>query len=159
MFETLLYTYFTCTHFPQESMCIHTLGGNYALLQAHVQCRYKQDKWTDKHRSVQTGKQTDIHTHAGSQYWATPQTWHPLDPSWGHLKGLKAISPSFFCSLFPLSPSFLRSFLWPLSKQPIMLMALFSTLSTPFPPPSLPLAVWVTSRNPELTSPKGCFGR
>lgn len=124
----------------------------------HVQCRYKQDKWTDKHRSVQTGKQTDTHTHAGSQYWATPQTWHPLDPSRGHLKGSKAISPSHSFILCSPPPSFCPTF-GPRPNNQSCWWLCFQLSQPLFPPPSLPPAVRVTSRNPEPTSPKGCFGR
>lgn len=114
MHETLPYTYLTvCVHISHKRVCAFIpLGQLCTPPNTHLQCRYKQDKWTDKHRSVQTGKQTDTHTHAGSQYWATPQTWHPLGPSRGHLKGLKANSPSLSFVLWSLSlpPSFCPSF-------------------------------------------------
>lgn len=81
----------------------------------HVRRRYKRrtnrQMNTDRHRQVYRR----ILTHAGSQYWEAPQIWHPLDPSRGHLKGLKTISPSLFLFYIsslslPLPPSFCPRF-------------------------------------------------
>lgn len=130
---------------------LHTLGGNYALLQAHMYGvgtnAGQMDRWTQI--------TTDRYTEGNSHTCWEPLLRHPTDlASWPLQRALKRLEGSLPLPFLFLLPSHLLSSLWPLSKQPITLMALFSTLS-----PSLPPVVWVTSRNLGLMSPEGCFGR
>lgn len=147
----------TPTHMTYRRVCAFiALGGNYALPpNTHVQWKVRTD------RSAQTGIQTDARTHAGSQHRDAPQIWHPLDPSSGHLKGLKTISPSLF-------------FVLPLPSLPPSVLALASVQTTNhidgFVFNSLnhlflhhritsSCSVGNIQESEGLTSPKRCFGR
>lgn len=100
------------THTIDKQVCAFIPWGAIMFSsQTHVQCRYKQDKRTDEHRSEWTGIQKDTRTHAGSKYWDAPLIWQPLDPSSGYLKGLKTILSSFFLFLTPSLPLSLFLFL------------------------------------------------
>ena len=112
---------------------VHTRGGNYALPPKQHTYRVV-DKWTQ----ISTGRYTEGYSHT-HMLWVSAETSRRsgilVTPSRGRLKGSKTIPhlrplPVF---LFFLS-SLLLSSLWPPSRQPITLMALFSTLSTPPPP-------------------------
>lgn len=119
-----------------------------------------EDKWTDDHRSAQTGIQMDARRRAGNRSSDAPWTWHPPSSSRGHLKARRQVFLFFTPSLSP-SPS-----------QPLPLtlasvqtttqidgfvfssLSLYSSAIT-----SLPAAVWATSRNLGLMRPKRCVGR
>lgn len=144
-------------------MCIRTLGGNYALLQTHMYSVAANTGQMDRWTQIGTDRYTEGYSHTR---WE-PVLRHPTDlaSSWPLQRALKRLEDNLPLplsvppSLPPLS--LLLSSLWPLSRQPITLMALFSTPSTSFSSTiaSLPPAVWVTSRNLGLTNPKRCFGR
>ncbi len=138
--HTHSYYYSTCTHSThdiQKGMCIHTLGGNYAVLQTHMYSvgtnTGQMDRWTQ----IGTDRYTDGYSHT---CWE-PVLRRPTDlaSSWPLQRALKRLEDNLSLPLsvlpsLPLSlaPSLRLSSLWPLSRQPITLMALFSTLSTPF---------------------------
>lgn len=154
----------------QKGTWIYTHGGNYALVQAD-KLEQKRDKWTDEHRSAQTGIQKDANTHAGKT-----ELRHPTDlaSSWPLQRALKrlqdnlprplSVPSSLLPSVSPLPPSVL-SLASVQTTNHIDGFVFNSLTPTSLPPPphhpipALPPAVWVTSRNTGLRNPKRYFGR
>lgn len=99
-------------HDSQMGMCIHTLGA--------IMCTSntgQMSRWT----LIWTGRYTEGYSLRGPEDMAS---------SWPHRRVLKKPEDNLYPAPFFL-PSLLLPSLWPLSRQPITLMALFSSLSTP----------------------------